>query len=101
MPHGILGAGVGYKLYNRSVYDVALAVTASDTTDLSGGPYTAIVAEGGGVITVDMIEGATNVAVPVAAGVLMPIMITRVYETGTTATAGAITALKHKQDSIY
>lgn len=92
---GMNGSIAMNKFYENKVYDLALAVTASDTGNLTDGlPYTAFVAGAAGLVTVDVLNGATNIAIPVAAGVVMPLSITRVYETGTTATP-TIVALKH------
>ena len=68
----------------------ALAVSPNDSTDLvppSGDPKKAtraIVVTGAGTVAVAMADG-TTATVQVAAGILMPIAVKRIYSTGTTA----------------
>jgi len=71
----------------------ALAVTPNDTVDIAGLPTTAegtraLLIGGAGNVTVDMVGVGTNILLTgLSAGQLLPIRVTRVYLTGTTATA--------------
>ena len=67
-------------------YDTALAVTPSDGSDLSGEPFYAVYVGTGGDLKVDMADGGSAVTLSnVASGQLLPIMVERIYDTGTTA----------------
>lgn len=67
-------------------YDTALAVTPSDGSDLSGEPYFAVWVGTGGNLKVDMADGGSPVTLNnCASGQLIPIMVERIYSTGTTA----------------
>ena len=67
-------------------YDTALAVTPHDTNDLSGEPYFAVWVGTGGNLKVDMSRGTGTVTLNnCASGQLIPIMVERIYATGTTA----------------
>ena len=67
-------------------YDTALAVTPSDGSDLSGEPFYAVYVGTGGNLKVDMADGGSAVTLSnVASGQLLPIMVERIYDTGTTA----------------
>jgi len=67
-------------------YDTALAVTPSDGSDLSGEPFYAVYVGTGGDLKVDMADGGSAVTLSnVASGQLLPIMVERIYSTGTTA----------------
>jgi len=67
-------------------YDTALAVTPSDVADLSGEPYYAVWVGTGGDLKVDMADGGAAVTLSnCASGQLIPIMVERIYSTGTTA----------------
>ena len=67
-------------------YDTALAVTPHDTNDLSGEPYFAVWVGSGGNLKVDMSSGTGTVTLNnCASGQLIPIMVERIYATGTTA----------------
>ena len=67
-------------------YDTAAAVTPHDTNDLSGEPYYAVWVGTGGNLKVDMASGTGTVTLNnVASGQLIPIMVERIYSTGTTA----------------
>jgi len=67
-------------------YDTALAVTPSDSSDLSGEPYFAVWVGTGGNLKVDMSSGTGTVTLNnCASGQLIPIMVERIYATGTTA----------------
>tara|TARA_X000001388_G_scaffold4932_1_gene3335 strand:- start:204 stop:1187 length:984 start_codon:yes stop_codon:yes gene_type:complete len=67
-------------------YDTAAAVTPHDTNDLSGEPYYAVWVGTGGNLKVDMSSGTGTVTLNnVASGQLLPIMVERIYSTGTTA----------------
>ena len=62
----------------------AAVVTPSDSVDLTN-PSRAVLVGVGGTLTVDTVGGDTNVTMTVPAGVL-PLMVTRIYSTGTAAT---------------
>lgn len=66
-------------------YQSAAVVSPSNTVDLTV-PTLALTVTVAGVVTVDMVGTGTNVAIPVAAGVIHRLRVTRVYVTGTTAT---------------
>lgn len=67
-------------------YDTALAVSPSDGSDLSGEPYFAVWVGTGGNLRVDMADGGSAVTLNnCASGQLIPIMVERIYSTGTTA----------------
>tara|TARA_R110001592_G_scaffold134713_1_gene350562 strand:+ start:110 stop:1105 length:996 start_codon:yes stop_codon:yes gene_type:complete len=67
-------------------YDTALAVTPSDGSDLTGEPFFAVYVGTGGNLKVDMADGGSAVTLSnVASGQLLPIMVERIYATGTTA----------------
>ena len=67
-------------------YDTALAVTPSDGSDLTGEPFFAVYVGTGGDLKVDMADGGSAVTLSnVASGQLLPIMVERIYATGTTA----------------
>ena len=67
-------------------YDTALAVTPSDGSDLTGEPFYAVYVGTGGDLKVDMSDGGSAVTLSnVASGQLLPIMVERIYSTGTTA----------------
>jgi hypothetical protein len=65
--------------------DNQVLVTPSDSTDLT---YVsrAIYVGGAGTLTVTPAGGGSNVAYTVVAGALLPIRVSRVLSTGTTAT---------------
>jgi hypothetical protein len=60
-------------------------ITPSDTVNLST-PSRAIWVGGAGNIAVEMLDGGTQVFVGVVAGSLLPLQVTRVNSTDTTAT---------------
>jgi hypothetical protein len=65
----------------------AATVTTSDTT-IFVQPTRALYVGGAGNITVDMADGGSSVLfVGVQGGTLLPIQVTRIYATGTTATS--------------
>jgi len=67
-------------------YDTALSVTPSDGSDLTGEPFYAVYVGTGGNLKVDMADGGAAVTLSnVASGQLLPIMVERIYSTGTTA----------------
>jgi len=67
-------------------YDTALSVTPSDGSDLTGEPFYAVYVGTGGDLRVDMSDGGSAVTLSnVASGQLLPIMVERIYSTGTTA----------------
>ena len=63
----------------------AVVITESDTVDLAQ-PSRAIWVGGSGNIAVEMLDGGTVVFVGVVAGSLLPLQVTRVNSTDTTAT---------------
>lgn len=62
------------------------AITASDSVDLGNGPTKALYVTVGGNISVNLAGGGTAVLTSVVAGQILPIAVTRVLATGTTAT---------------
>jgi hypothetical protein len=65
----------------------ASAVTTSDST-IYGQPTRALYIGAAGNLTVDMADGGSSVLfVGVQGGTLLPIQVTRIYATGTTATS--------------
>jgi hypothetical protein len=66
------------------VFQNAAAVTPSDTNNLSPAAWSLLIGTGG-TLKVDTLGGQTGVALTVPAG-LFPLMVTRVYATGTAAT---------------
>jgi hypothetical protein len=67
-------------------YDTALSVTPSDGSDLAGEPFFAVWVGTGGDLKVDMADGGSPVTLSnCASGQLIPIMVERIYATGTTA----------------
>lgn len=64
----------------------ASAVTPSNTTVFAQ-PTRSLYIGGAGNITVDMVDGGASVTfVGLLAGSILPVQVTRVYSTGTTAT---------------
>ncbi len=63
----------------------AFDITPSDTADLAEIPRYVYVGSAGD-LKVDMMDGGTVTFTAVPAGTLLPIRVTRVYLTGTTAT---------------
>jgi len=64
----------------------AAAVTPNDGSDLANSS-TALFVGGAGAVKVDMVGGTTGVTLTgVVAGSVLPIRVSRVYSTGTTAT---------------
>lgn len=64
----------------------AAAVTPNDTTVFAG-PTRGIYVGGAGNLTVDMADGGSVTFVGVLAGSLLPIQVTKVYASGTSATS--------------
>lgn len=62
----------------------AAAVTTSDTGALE--PTRALYVGVSGNVTVDMVEGGSNLTFTAVPAGILPIQVTRVYATGTTAT---------------
>lgn len=62
------------------------AVTASDSVDLENGPCRAIYVTAGGDVAVNLLGGGTATLTSLSAGQILPIAVTRVLSTGTTAT---------------
>lgn len=69
------------------IYDDAVAVTASDTTDDPAGPFAAIDTGSGGTIKVRTLRGTDLTLVNRPAGVILPLAVKRVYSSVTTATS--------------
>lgn len=64
----------------------AVAVTPNDSTDLANGPTRALYVGGAGNLYVDMELTGSNVAfIGVTAGSILPIRVSRVRSTSTTA----------------
>ena len=64
----------------------AIAVTTSDSTNLSLGFTRGIYVGGSGDVAVTMADGNTVTFKSLAAGIIHPICVTRIWSTGTTAT---------------
>ena len=73
-----------------SVYDSAIAVTASDTTADPAGPFASLYVGTStgiaGTLTVTTIRGTKVTFTGVLAGTIIPVAVQRVWSTGTTAT---------------
>jgi hypothetical protein len=67
-------------------YDDGVAVTPSDTVADPNGPFAAFATGTGGNIKVQTAKGNALVLSSCAAGIIMPMLITRVWSTGTAAT---------------
>lgn len=63
----------------------AAAITPNDSTDLSDVPR-ALYCTGDGTVRVTMRGGGSAVDLPMIAGVALPVRVSRVWATGTTAT---------------
>jgi hypothetical protein len=72
------------KLVRPDTHYVAAAVTPHNTNDIIE-TYSLYIG-GAGALKVDMSDGSTQTFTAVAAGSVVPIAVTRVYSTGTTAT---------------
>lgn len=66
------------------IYDDAVAVTKSDSTADSAGPFAAIYSGEGGDIKITTERGSTVTLKSTPAGVIIPIWTQRVWSTGTT-----------------
>lgn len=64
----------------------AIAVTPNDGADLPTSPAKALYIGGAGAVKVNMIDGTTVTFSGVPVGTILPVIVTRVYATGTTAT---------------
>ena len=60
------------------------AITPSDSANLPGATTAGIVATAAGTITATLLNGST-VTFQIAAGIMMPIIATKVFSTGTSA----------------
>lgn len=80
------GSTTAYRTANATVssYD-ARAVTTSDTTNIN--PTRGLYIGGAGNVVVDMALGTTITFTGVQAGTVLPIQVTRIYATNTTATS--------------
>lgn len=67
-------------------YRTAVAVTPSDTTDLTRGTCRGLYIGATGTVVVQTEEGVTLTLAGLAAGSILPLMVRRVLATGTTAT---------------
>ena len=77
------------KNYNdeRSAPDYeGFAVTPADGTDLLNGPTRAVFVTVGGNVNVQLLGGGTAVLTTLVAGQILPIAVTRILATSTTAT---------------
>lgn len=63
-----------------------LAVTPADGTDLPGGPTVGLVCSAPGNANVNLLGGGTAVLTGLVAGQQLPVAVTRVLATSTTAT---------------
>ena len=71
----------------QGVRNLSYTDATAITPDNSGThEFNSVCATVAGVITVDLVGGSTNVAVPIGAGLPVNYKISRVYATGTTAT---------------
>lgn len=91
----LTGAGTGANTTNfGKVADVeydGYAVTASDSADLPNGPCDAIYCTAGGNVAVQNVTGgvtvlATSTLTSVATGQVLPVQVSRILATNTTAT---------------
>ena len=64
----------------------AVVVTTNDSTDLTKAPTRALYIGVAGDVKVDMMDGSAGVVFKAAPVGVLPIRVTRVYATGTTAT---------------
>lgn len=74
---------------NSKIHDIeydGYAVTASDTVDLGNGPTRALYVTVGGNVNVQLAGGGTAVLTSLVSGQILPIAVTRVLATSTTAT---------------
>lgn len=74
-----------YNDANTADFD-GYAVTASDSVDLPNGPCKAIYVTGAGNVNVNLLGGGTATLTSMVAGQILPISVTRVLSTSTTAT---------------
>jgi hypothetical protein len=70
-------------IYKEGTYKGAVAITPNNSTDLTD-PVSALYVGTAGTLKVDTISGETVTFGAVAAG-LLPLAVTRVYDTGTSA----------------
>lgn len=70
---------------NRAA-EQASSVVPSDSADLSSGMTRGLYIGGSGDVKVDMADGSTVTFVGLAAGVIHPLRVKRIYTSGTTAT---------------
>ena len=68
-----------------TVHDSAVAVTQSDSTDDTAGPFSGLGCQVAGLAKVTTIKG-TTVTVSLAVGAILPIAVKRVWTSVTTAT---------------
>lgn len=62
------------------------AVTADDSNDLPNGPCKAIYVTGAGNVAVNLVGGGTATLTSMVAGQILPISVSRIKSTSTTAT---------------
>lgn len=67
-------------------YDTAISVSPNDGSDLTSAPYYSLFIGVGGDVKVDLNGSGTVTLKNLASGQLLPIVVDRVYSTGTTAT---------------
>jgi hypothetical protein len=67
-------------------YEVASAITQSDTLADPAGPFAALFTGAGGTIKLTTIQNQTVTLASVAAGIILPIATQRVWSSTTTAT---------------
>lgn len=63
----------------------AATVTPNDAADLAVAPCRSLFVGTGGTIVVDTVDGDTSVPLLVPTGFILPLFVTRVRNTGTTA----------------
>ena len=72
---------------NQLLYDSAVAVTPSDSSDVAGAPYKALYVGVGGNVALDLNSGGEAIVFKnLASGQILPVVFDRVDSTGTTAT---------------
>lgn len=77
---------------NIGFYEGGMAVTPNDGTDIpstGGGAFTGLTCTGAGTIKVNITSASgvvSTVTMTIAVGIVLPVRVTRVWATGTSAT---------------
>lgn len=74
-----------------TTYDAALAVTVSDSTADPAGPFAGLLVITAGTVKFTDQQGNTTTCGSLAAGTVIPVVVSRVWSTGT---AGAVVGLR-------